>query len=132
MHGTVTCGCVSEIFDRWIFNTRKFSCVEIYPLYGSSMNLEIRKENCTYTYMYMYMYIIHVMSNITVYNGMSDITVYNVMDFVFQLFNDLLELKLNISCLSNPPGNDGTPVGQGCFGIVYHKLLNVSCHFTTV
>lgn len=43
----------------------------------------------------------------------------------FQDFNDLSNLKLNISQLTNRPGDDGTPVGQGCFGKVYHKLLNV-------
>ena len=32
-------------------------------------------------------------------------------------------MKLDKAALYNPENSDGRPVGSGCFGVVYHKLL---------
>ena len=41
IHGAITRGCVSKNVKRQIFNTRKFSWVEIYPIYSDTVHRTI-------------------------------------------------------------------------------------------
>ena len=35
----------------------------------------------------------------------------------------MAEVKLSRGDLKDPKGCDGSPIGSGCYGVVYHKIL---------
>ena len=34
-------------------------------------------------------------------------------------------MKIERTALRNPPESDGSPIGSGCFGVVYHKIMQM-------
>lgn len=48
-----------------------------------------------------------------------------VLIFSLQTFNDLSKMKIERTALRNPPESDGSPIGSGCFGVVYHKIMQM-------